>query len=419
MDLLAVSLDGGLLLYSKSWGGGSGLVLGENVYQLAATLFALYLTAKGGGAEGDVDGEEKGMEKAGGIRRVERGGAVLYFHETTGSFLTVTCTKTGISHALSEEVIAKAASIIQGHGLSATNSPRQSVLKAIQAELETMFLNVLRQQVASLFRRSLLQSTCIGVVVVPSPQTSSEAVECSRSHFRHAFSSSAKESETLLAASTVAVPHADNEVGDDKVKRKPFRWLACFSKSHHRVTHHVEPSSTSQLPLPPAPSSSLHYDSKVPPTRPRDDDASRPSRMWRRQGAEAGDDECSESFAALARRCAVDNYTDFAVKRSVMAMRTRVNRKVPDDVVVVHDLENEAVDSHVEARLQTNSLQLSYEYGVFVFHDAFSSGGATDASWHEVKPGIVATKRSDDQMTVLRDFCLFARFCLLEDFFDK
>lgn len=416
MELLAVSLDGGLLLYSKSWGGGCGLVHGENAaYQSAATLFALYLTAKQ--SEGEVE-EEKGEEKGGNILRVERGNAVLHFHETTTtSFLTVSCMKAGISHSLAQEVTVKTASIIESHGLSATNSPRQSTLKAIQMELETMLLDVLCQQAAALFHRTLLpftQSTCIGIVVVPSAETTIglEAVGCPRLHFRRALSSSAKESETLLAAPTEAVPLADNKLRDDNEKSlrngKPSsllcNWMVCFSKSRHRVTHHSEPSSTSPPPPPPPATQSMLHDER---------EKKCPGRMWRRQGTEAGDDERSESFTAMARRCALENYTDLADNRSVMVLRTRADEKREDDAVVVHDLENEAADpdSHPETRPQTNSLQISCDYGVFVFYDTISR--AAGSSWQEVKPGISVPKRNYEQETELRDFCLFARFCLV------
>lgn len=148
---MAISLESGILLYSKQFGvddfglgGGS-----QDPFQLAATLFALYSTAKDGAGTEELK-DESAVPVVCPLSFVRMGDTVLYFHEDAqghdgGRILTVASFDARFSSANARELLVKFSQKLASHGLSTSNSPRQSTLKAISREFNAILAQTAKE----------------------------------------------------------------------------------------------------------------------------------------------------------------------------------------------------------------------------------------------------------------------------------
>ena len=148
---MAISLESGILLYSKQFGlddfglgGGS-----QDPFQLAATLFALYSTAKDGAGSEELK-DESAAPVVCPLSFVRMGDTVLYFREGAqghegGRILTVASFDARFSSANALELLVKFSQKLASHGLSTTSSPRQSTLKAISREFNAILAQTAKE----------------------------------------------------------------------------------------------------------------------------------------------------------------------------------------------------------------------------------------------------------------------------------
>lgn len=134
--LVALSLESGILLYCNllhSDEGDFGLGSRQDPYQLAATLFALYSTAS------TLKEDEEGGSGPSTLRFVSMGRTVLYFcSDVGGGILSVASVDARLSGYKAQALVEDFGQLIASHGLSTTNSPRQSTLKAINRDLNRL-----------------------------------------------------------------------------------------------------------------------------------------------------------------------------------------------------------------------------------------------------------------------------------------
>jgi len=164
--------------------GDFGLGLQQDPYQLAATLFAIYGTAKVGGDEENGDEELKEASSSSEIARVVNkslsrvcmGSTVLYFFEMEQEgFLTVGSIDARFAPAIGRAVLAKFSQNLSIHGLSTSNSPRQSTLKAIDRELGALLTQTAKELVEQehtvFYGQSDFSVTILGDSLNHSPET--------------------------------------------------------------------------------------------------------------------------------------------------------------------------------------------------------------------------------------------------------
>lgn len=189
----ALSLESGILLYSRMFRGSGvgiegdfGLGKQQDPYQLAATLFAIYATARVGGNEENGDEELKddsssseiSREVNKSLSRVCVGSTVLYFFEMEQEgfeILTVASIDARFAPAMGRAVLAKFAQNLSVHGFSTTNSPRQSTLKAIDRELGALLTQTAKELVEQehmvFYGQSGFSVTILGDSLNQSPET--------------------------------------------------------------------------------------------------------------------------------------------------------------------------------------------------------------------------------------------------------